>query len=383
MSPAPSGFEVRPVRSADLPQVVARHARSLGLPEDALPLLRSTWETILQSPLALALVAVREDRILGLVLATNDRQGLASDLWSRRPKTLLASLWAAPRRTLQTLQFLAGDLRRPGAMAEILTLEVLPGEAFPGLASSLLQAAVEGLRRRGSREVWIGIPGEHAETWTTARELGFQADPETAARPGRSAAVLRGLPPAPDWRPGPFTTADRLRCALRPEILVILPIYGLVLIPFASTLAWTACLLDRRLGLPEVLPFPWNLLAAGILLAVGGGLLFWSYTFLVLEGEGGPVPPFSAKTRRLVRTGPYRIVRHPSILAKLLGVLGLGIGFNSWSFLCGVVPLLLAWSLVWNGSRQDRDLIRVFGKEYLDYRNDTPMLFPRLRQRKG
>ena len=99
MNPAVRLFEVRPVRSADLPQVVARHARSLGLPEDALPLLRSTWEALLQSPLALALVAVREDRILGLVLATNDRQ--------RRPATCVPPpgdvrpASAAPRRTLQ------------------------------------------------------------------------------------------------------------------------------------------------------------------------------------------------------------------------------------------------------------------------------------------
>lgn len=113
-----------------------------------------------------------------------------------------------------------------------------------------------------------------------------------------------------------------------------------------------------------------------------GGLLFWSYTFLILEGEGGPVPPFSAKTRRLVRTGPYRVVRHPSILAKLLGVTGLGLVFNSWSFLAGILPVLLAWSLAWNGSRQDGDLIRVFGQEYLDYRQQTPMLFPRPRPRK-
>ncbi|GEM_PF-583825 len=382
MSPSASLLEVRPVRSADLPQVVETHARSLGLTEEALPLLGSTWETLLQSPLALALVAVQEDRILGLVLATSDRQRLASDLWSRRPGTLLSSLWAAPRQTLRTLRFLLGGVRRPGTTAEILTLDVEGEEAVPGVAGRLLLAAVERLRRQGAREIWTGLPREHAEAWSAARDLGFKPDPETAAGQGRSAAVLRDLIPDPDWRPGPFTTADRLRCALRPEILVVLPIYGLALIPFASMLAWAGCLLDRRLGLPEVLPFPWNLLAAGVLLGAGGALLFWSYTYLILEGEGGPVPPFSAKTRRLVRTGPYRVVRHPSILAKLLGVLGLGIGFNSWSFLCGILPILLAWSLVWNGSRQDRDLIRVFGQEYLDYRNHTPMLVPRLRPRK-
>jgi len=383
MNPPASQLEVRPVRPADLPSVVQIHARSLGLTNEALPLLRSTWETLLQSPLALALVAVQEDRVLGLVLATSDRQRLASDLWSRRPGTLLASLWANPRRTLRTLRFLLGGIRRPGSTAEVLTLEVVPEEVGAGPARQLIQAAVERLRRQGAREVWTGLPRQHTQAWAAAQSLGFLPDPRTPAGTGRSAAVLRDLVPDPDWQPGPFTAIDRLRCALRPEILVILPIYGLALIPFASVLAWAGCLLDRHLGLPEVLPYPWNLLAAGGLFGAGGTLLFWSYTYLVLEGEGGPVPPFSAKTRRLVRTGPYRAVRHPSILAKLLGVLGLGLGFNSWAFLCGILPVLLAWSLVWNGSRQDRDLVRVFGQDYLDYRNQTPMLVPRLRLRKG
>ncbi len=192
--------------------------------------------------------------------------------------------------------------------------------------------------------------------------------------------MRRGLVPEAGWLPGPFGVRDRLRCALRLEMLVILPIYGLVLIPFASLLAWLGCLLDRRIGLPPVLPEPWNLAAMVLLLGLGGLLLLWSYSYLILEGEGGPVPPFSAKTRRLVRTGPYAVVRHPSVLAKLIGACGLGCGFNSWSFLAGILPMLLAWSILWNGSRQDGDLVRVFGEEYLEYRRQTPMLVPGLRR---
>ncbi len=378
-APPPS---VRPLRAADLPQVARMHARELGLPAEALPLLESLWEVLLQSPLALATVVTQEGRIQGFVLATSDRQRLACDLWSRRPGTFLAHLGTSPRRTLRTLRFLLGGLQRPGTTAEILAIGFGPEPPLPALATGLLRAAVDGLSRQGAREIRVGLPEDRTEAWNALESRGFREDPETPKAQGRRVAVLRGLAFDPSWTPGPFTTADRLRCALRPEMLVILPIYGLVLIPFASLLAWAGCRVDELLGLPEVLPFPWNLALACLLLGAGGGLLFWSYTFLILEGEGGPVPPFSAKTRRLVRTGPYRVVRHPSILAKLLGVTGLGLVFNSWSFLAGILPVLLAWSLAWNGSRQDGDLIRVFGQEYLDYRQQTPMLFPRPRPRK-
>lgn len=158
---------------------------------------------------------------------------------------------------------------------------------------------------------------------------------------------------------------------------MLLPIYLLGLIPFAGLLAWLGRRLDRAAGLPPLLEPPGSLVAGGMLMVGGALVVAWSYSYLILEGGGGPVPPFSARTRRLVTTGPYALVRHPSIWGKLAGVVGLGLAFGSWTFTFGMVPLLLGWSLLWNRFRQERDLARCFGERYLTYRRRTPMLIPR------
>ena len=382
MSPPPLAPVLRAMVRGDAEQVARLHAGGLGLPEEVVPLAWRAYEALAESPLAVLQVAALEGRVVGFVLATSDAQRLVSDLLSRLPGTLMASLVRAPGRTRDTLRLFRGGLRRSGATAEILALTLEPGWRGRGLARDLVGEALEELRRRGVEEVWAAVPAQAAQALKPLHRCGFQRDPQAPAAGDRTVLVRRGLVPDPGWCPGPFKPSDRLRCALRLEMLVILPIYGLALIPFASLLAWLGCQLDRQVGLPPVLPEPWNLLALAVLLALGGLLLLWSYSYLILEGEGGPVPPFSAKTRRLVRTGPYAVVRHPSVVAKLLGVVGLGCGFNSWSFLFGIIPMLLAWSVLWNGSRQDGDLVRVFGDEYLEYRRCTPMLVPRLRRRK-
>ncbi len=374
-------FGCRPAQPAEASLLAALHADGRGLSPAALPLTVLVFQALLESPLATLRVLVAEDRVVGFVLATSDRQRLLSDLLSRRPGALLARAVRHPRSTLQALGILRGGMRRRGATAEILEVTLQPPYRIQEAEDRLVAEAVEELRQRGADEVWVALDEQHPASWGALQANRFERVPEAAAVPGRWAAARRGLVPPVGRVPGPFGVGDRLRCALRLEMLVILPIYGLVLIPFASLLAWLGCRVDRRLGLPPVLPEPWNLAAMALLLGLGGLLLLWSYSYLILEGEGGPVPPFSAKTRRLVRTGPYAVVRHPSVLAKLIGACGLGCGFNSWTFLGAILPLLLAWSILWNGSRQDTDLVRVFGQEYLDYRRQTPMLVPGLRGR--
>lgn len=371
----------RSMEADDAVAVATLHAARLAFPREVLPLVRLAYEALLDSPLAVVRVLEDRGRVVGFVLATSDRQRLLSDLFSRRPGSLLRHFAGDPRGTMRALRILQGGVRRAGATAEILEVALEPDYRGRTLGARLVGEAVEALRQRGAEEVWAAAPAEHSGAWSALEANGFQRDPEATAVPGRTAAVRRGLVLEPGWRPGPFGLRDRLRCALRFEMLVLFPIYGLALIPFASLLAWLGCALDRKVGFGPLLPEPWNLAVTAVLLALGGFVLVWSYSYLILEGEGGPVPPFSAKTRRLVTTGPYSVVRHPSILAKLVGVIGLGFGFNSPSFLFGVVPLLLCWSILWNGSRQDGDLVAVFGEEYLEYRRRTGMILPRLGSR--
>jgi len=381
VSPLPEPL-IRPADPRDFDLVADLHVRAQARPAEGIPQASLVYRALSESPLAVLRVLVAEDRAVGFVLATSDRQRLLSDLLSRRPLVLLTGMARSPQRTLKALGILRGGLQRHGTTAEILEVTLRPEYQGRGAEARLVAEAVEELRSRGADEVWAAVSEQDPSAWGALQANHFERVPEAIATAGRVATVRRGLEPERGRLPGPFGVRDRLRCALRLEMLVILPIYGLVLIPFASLLAWAGRLVDRRLGLPPVLPEPWNLVAMALLLGLGGLLLLWSYSYLILEGEGGPVPPFSAKTRRLVRTGPYAVVRHPSVVAKLIGACGLGCGFNSWTFLGGVLPLLLAWSILWNGSRQDGDLVRVFGQEYLDYRHQTPMLVPGLRRRR-
>jgi protein-S-isoprenylcysteine O-methyltransferase Ste14 len=169
-----------------------------------------------------------------------------------------------------------------------------------------------------------------------------------------------------------YTAADRVRALLSRQILAMVPVYLFGLIPLASLMAYGATFVDRWLGLPSLavwLPFAARAWFFALTLIVGGAIVTWSYTYLVLEGGGGPVPPFSEQTRHLVTNGPYAWVRHPSIWGKLLGVVGLGVFVGSPTFLGVVVPALLAWSLGVN-------MPAAYGDAYRAYRDRTPALLP-------
>jgi protein-S-isoprenylcysteine O-methyltransferase Ste14 len=184
--------------------------------------------------------------------------------------------------------------------------------------------------------------------------------------------------------PRTFNLVEHARCLLRREILVLIPIYCLGLIPATALGALLIVRLERWLGVPslrDVLSDQTRLALFLACLTLGAAIVSWSYTYLVLEGGGGPVPPFSASTRYLVTNGPYRHVRHPSLWGKLIGVVGLGLYLGSVTFLTVVVPLLLYWSLTWNTRRQDEGMERSFGDAYRAYRAVTPRMVPIFVQR--
>lgn len=188
--------------------------------------------------------------------------------------------------------------------------------------------------------------------------------------------------PQPDsiYPPRTYSMDEHLRCLVRKEILVLIPIYCLGLIPATTLGALLIMKLERRLGLPSLadwLPFWFRVAFFATCLVVGALIVAWCYTWLVLEGGGGPVPPFSARTRYFVTTGPYAYMRHPSLWGKLIGVIGLGVFLGSYVFLTVMIPLLLYWSLVSNTKRQDDGMLKLFGEPYRRYRDATPRMVPR------
>ncbi len=188
-----------------------------------------------------------------------------------------------------------------------------------------------------------------------------------------------GQPPTSPYPPRTYSLGEHVRCLVRPEILVVIPIYCLGLIPATVIFGKMVVRLEQALGIPSLctwLSFETRVTVFAACLFVGAAIISFSYTWLVLEGGGGPVPPFSKRTRYLVVTGPYAVVRHPSLWGKLLGVIGLGIFLGSITFLTVVIPRALSWSLSSNTRRQDDALERAFGDAYLNWRDRTPRLVP-------
>ncbi len=78
---------------------------------------------------------------------------------------------------------------------------------------------------------------------------------------------------------------------------------------------------------------------------------------------------------RIVESGPYRLIRHPSYAGLLLAFVGLGFFFSNWMSLAAlVVPIAAA---VLNRIAKEEDTLRrAFGSAYEDYCARTRRLVP-------
>jgi len=82
-------------------------------------------------------------------------------------------------------------------------------------------------------------------------------------------------------------------------------------------------------------------------------------------------------SHELVRTGPYRYVRHPAYLAIILEVIAIPlVGRAYYTLLVSLgayIPVLL---LRWAG--EEREMVKKLGEQYASYQREVPAFFPRL-----
>ncbi|MFX0183054.1 MAG: methyltransferase family protein [Candidatus Hodarchaeota archaeon] len=83
------------------------------------------------------------------------------------------------------------------------------------------------------------------------------------------------------------------------------------------------------------------------------------------------------RAEKVITTGVYSLIRHPQYLGALLAHLAISILLSAlYSFLLTPFMIAYLYLIAW---KEEKELIKEFGKEYEDYKAKVPMLIPKLK----
>jgi len=121
---------------------------------------------------------------------------------------------------------------------------------------------------------------------------------------------------------------------------------------------------------------PWHrnpaIAYAGVAITAAGlGFMVWSRLHLGRYWSGMVT---LKEGHRLIRTGPYTIVRHPMYTGLLFAAAGSALAAGTGDALVGLVILVPAFLLKIH--KEETLLTREFGDEYLHFKRDVPALVP-------
>jgi protein-S-isoprenylcysteine O-methyltransferase Ste14 len=107
------------------------------------------------------------------------------------------------------------------------------------------------------------------------------------------------------------------------------------------------------------------------LTALGLGFATWARVHIAGNWSGTVT---LKENHELVRSGPYRWVRHPIYSGLLLAFAGTGLATGQWR---GVLAWLIVLLALWRKSRlEERWLAEQFGADYARYRREVAALVP-------
>jgi len=130
---------------------------------------------------------------------------------------------------------------------------------------------------------------------------------------------------------------------------------------------------------PRLGPLDWHILPdapviqyAGLIITCAG-LAFTAWARAILGRNWSAVVTIK-EDHRLIRSGPYKWVRHPIYSGLLLGMLGTAIYLGQLRGLAGTAVGLAGF---WMKSRlEEAFLIEQFGPEYIEYKTEVKALIP-------
>ena len=116
----------------------------------------------------------------------------------------------------------------------------------------------------------------------------------------------------------------------------------------------------------------WHFVTGEIVAWVGLAIRLWS---IIVLGRSFRLTVEVDTDQKVVDSGPYRLVRHPSYTGLLVLAIGFGIALGNWLSLVILllVPLLVLMRRIWV---EENQLIAVLGQPYVDYRKRRKRLVP-------
>jgi protein-S-isoprenylcysteine O-methyltransferase Ste14 len=118
---------------------------------------------------------------------------------------------------------------------------------------------------------------------------------------------------------------------------------------------------------PQGLFFP---TVGTLMLALGLAFSVWARRHL---GRNWSAHVVVKEDHALIRSGPYRYVRHPIYTGILFAMLGMALAIGEWRALVGFAGMVLSFAIK---SRQEEARMRETFAEYGDYQRHTAALIP-------
>ncbi|MBI4009886.1 MAG: isoprenylcysteine carboxylmethyltransferase family protein [Candidatus Aenigmarchaeota archaeon] len=156
-------------------------------------------------------------------------------------------------------------------------------------------------------------------------------------------------------------------------LVIVVPFFFFIFIPGLSFVISKE--IESIVILPRILPYPFNILTGTFIFASGLTLFLWTVIIFFRIGKGTPSP--FIPTQKLVTSGPFAHSRNPMVLGVIIYVAGLGVIFNSLSFI-GIGLVIPLSYLAYIKLVEEKELEARFGKEYIQYKKRVPFLIPNL-----
>ncbi|MFX1328334.1 MAG: methyltransferase family protein [Promethearchaeota archaeon] len=84
------------------------------------------------------------------------------------------------------------------------------------------------------------------------------------------------------------------------------------------------------------------------------------------------------RAEKVISSGLYSVIRHPQYFGGILAHIGISILLSSFlSLILTPIVIFLNFLISW---KEEKELIREFGKDYEDYKKTVPMFIPKLRK---